>query len=64
MLRYEKSEVSILGLEFGVIKAVTVNGYNAVCILGNDISVRIHTKCSDLILELCGVQQHLYTKVS
>ena len=56
MLRYEKSEVSILGLEFGVIKAVTVNGYNAVCILGNDISVRIHAECSDLILELCGVQ--------
>ena len=52
MLRYEKREVRILGLEFRVIKAVSVNGDDTVCILGNDISVRIHAECSDLILEL------------
>ena len=52
MLRYEKREVRILGLEFGVIKAMPVNGDNTVCILGNDIAVRIHAECSDLILKL------------
>ena len=52
MLGYEKREVRILGLEFGIVEAVSVNGDNTVCILGNDISVRIHAECSYLILEL------------
>ena len=54
MFRYQESKVCILRLQFLRIKTVTVDRYDAVCILINNVTVRVHAESPHEILELLG----------
>ena len=59
MLRHKQCKVRVARLFIVALEAVSVNGYNAVCILVDDYAVRVHTKRSDVILEFFGFINYL-----